>query len=681
MDVAKKIYQYAQPNMSLIGWMGFLGFPIYYYVWVELFPQPYENLPLRLFCSLLFLGVALRAHFPRVLAPFLPHYYLMTVAIGLPLFFSYMMFMNDWSTVWALSLMASCFLHILLVHQTWVILLQAFLAMLIALIAAYGFDIDAMLEDAVWAYVPTFIFTYVFGNICYFRNQVEHETKVSIAKAFGASIAHEMRNPLAALRSINDVLLSILPSGKLGDSERYELSKQEIEIAREVLSDADNVITTGNDTIDLLLTSIDKNRISNTTFKQYSIQSVVEHAIETFAYKKASDRRLVKLNVKQDTHFFGSDTLLKYLIFNLMKNAFYYRRSGDFYIEITVDVDEFGGKVLVKDNGAGMSQETINHVFEDFYTFGKSGSFGLGLPFCKRVMTALFGDITCESELDAWTEFTLSFPAYDSEEVSTLKSELIQSKSILYIGNKSKAFTHLSELSFYQNFKCDHLMLDIACDKQEYEFEYDLIVLDLDAQRIAPDHFHLLEAKLQFTEGRIACIYDERYEYVNQIDKHLQFTSIEKRQLIERPREVIEQLLFEWPSMDRSQLPTKSFDMEKTIIVADDNDSLRNYTSILLEQQGFTVVQAHDGTEVLDVLKARPIDLVLMDIEMPVLDGIQTTRKIRSSKTIYSDMPIIAHTGDSSEVNTKKLEEAGMNALVVKPADTKVLLNTIADWV
>lgn len=123
MDVIKKIYQYAEPNLTLIGWMGLLGFPAYYYIWEYLFPQPYENLWLRLFCSVLFAGIIFRHHVPKRLQVYLPVYYLITVGFCLPFFFGYMMLMNNWSTIWAMSFMASIFLHILLVYATRVMLL------------------------------------------------------------------------------------------------------------------------------------------------------------------------------------------------------------------------------------------------------------------------------------------------------------------------------------------------------------------------------------------------------------------------------------------------------------------------------------------------------------------------------------------------------------------------------
>ena len=116
------------------------------------------------------------------------------------------------------------------------------------------------------------------------------------------------------------------------------------------------------------------------------------------------------------------------------------------------------------------------------------------------------------------------------------------------------------------------------------------------------------------------------------------------------PGRVLDELFFESPEPDRNLLPRKEVRVGKTIVIADDNHSLRTYTSILLEQQGFEVIQAQNGQEVLDKLQNNLVDLVLMDIEMPQLNGLDAANAIRSSDSEYANIPILGHTGDSTSV-------------------------------
>lgn len=87
MDSIRKVYEYAEPNLTLVGWMGFIGFPLYYFVWDFMFPQSYENLPLRLFCSALFFGIIFRNSLSSSWRKYVHVYYQITITTCLPFFF------------------------------------------------------------------------------------------------------------------------------------------------------------------------------------------------------------------------------------------------------------------------------------------------------------------------------------------------------------------------------------------------------------------------------------------------------------------------------------------------------------------------------------------------------------------------------------------------------------------
>ncbi|MDE1319474.1 hybrid sensor histidine kinase/response regulator [Vibrio aestuarianus] len=683
MEVVKKIYQYAEPNLTLVGWMGFVGFPIYYYVWTYLFPQPYESILLRGVCSILFASIAFRNVFPKHIQRYAPYHYLFVIGFCLPFFFGYMMLMNDWSTIWAMSFMASIFLHILLVHETKVMLIQAVIALVCAYFTVYKIMPVQPTVVVEWPYIPIFLFTYVFGNLFYFRNQIEHEAKVSIAKSFGAGIAHEMRNPLSALKASMEVLSSVLPNSNESKQEVYPLPAKDLTLIRELLSDADEVIRSGNDTIDLLLTSIDQNRVSTSTFKKISAQIVVEEALHSFSYKKAEDKQSVTLEVIDDFEFFGSSTLLKYTLYNLLKNAFYYQSGDSFSIHITLKNQGDQHTILFKDNGIGIEEHLLEDIFKDFYTFGKNGSYGLGLPFCRKVMKAFGGSISCRSILGEWTEFTLTFPRYTSEKVAHIKLDLMKSKTLLYIGRTSMVNRYLSEKSFYLGFRLNNIEPDDALEKEEFEFEFDLIIVDLEILNESPEYLTKLESKLHFTEAKICYLYDQNQDYALNMDRHLTIYPVEKHKLLLGGAAIIDQLMFESSElmMDKNQIPAKRYDYEKRILLVDDNHSLRSFTALLLEKQGFEVLQASDGKNAMAMLESNPIDLIFMDIEMPIMDGIEATSLIRSGSTPYKNIPIIGYTGDTSPVTLDKIRTSGMNDHILKPADKDLLLSKLGRWI
>lgn len=693
MDSARKVYQYADPNLTVIGWMGFFGYPAYYYVWAQLFPQSYESLPLRLFCSLLFLVIALRHYVPSYLQRYLPAYFSICVPICLPFFFSYMMFKNDWSTVWVMSFMAAILIHILLVFRTGLMLLQTFTALGLSLVAAYGFDLQAINANIVWAYVPIFAFAYTFGNIFYFRSRTEYESRVSLAKSFGAGIAHEMRNPLSALKASLDVLESLLPrpetamqstdsacAEKANKPETLVFDPQSLVLANEVISNANAAIRSGTETIDLLLTSIDQNRITNATYRKHSMKEVVEQALASFSYPSKTDENAIFTELDQDFFFFGSDTLLKYTLYNLLKNAFYYGIRENFAISIELKRCNGQNLLVLRDNGVGMSPDVRKHIFEDFYTHGKAGGYGLGLPFCYRVIKAMGGEIRCRSELNCYSEFTISLPPYSSNAVNKIKLDMMKAKSVLYIGNSSLLKSTLDDQAFYQGFDLRVLRLEKALEREEYEFEFDVIMVDIDEKLLDQTCLEALEIKLNFTQGRIVYLFDKQSVYSYNIERTLEFYPVEKRKLLTQCSRVMDELCFESPITSRNLEGGEQSYAGKTLLIADDNQSFRAYTAILMQQYGFDVLQAQNGQEVLNILAQIPVDLIVMDIEMPILDGVAAARAIRSNDSSYAMTPIIGYTGDSSHVMAERIRAAGINDYLVKPANCERLLRKVSQW-
>ncbi|EJB1796427.1 response regulator [Vibrio parahaemolyticus] len=682
MDSIRKVYEYAEPNLTLVGWMGFIGFPLYYFVWDFMFPQSYENLPLRLFCSALFFGIIFRNRLSSSWRKYVHVYYQITITTCLPFFFFYMLLMNDWSNVWVMSFMSAIFLHILLVHVTRVMFAQTFAGIGLATFFAWiakGFHLDITMD---WTHVPIFLFIYVFGNMFYFRNQVEHEAKVSLAKSFGAGIAHEMRNPLSGLCTSIDVIQSVLPNKKaMGEKDQYVMSGEDVTLLREVSEDAMNIIHSGNETIDLLLTSIDENRVSRSSFKRYSAQSVVERAIESFSYKRSTDRFAISFDARSEFDFLGSDTLLKYVMYNLFKNAFHHRSSDEFHIHVSMQSNDTANQIVVTDNGSGIAPDVIRHIFQDFYTTGKSGSYGLGLPFCKKVMRSFGGNIKCISQLGEWSQFTLTFPPITSDTVTEIKDELTKMKSILLVSNQDIIVQKMVDISRFMGFDVTVLDVKSVFKKKEYEFEFDLIFVDVESLDVLENQLDRIESLLSFTEARVVYLFEHKPAQRAKKAGHDPIW-VETQAWLLNTKATIERLLYDSTYIS-STLPSAPLDksIKRTIMVVDDNESLRKFTAMLLEKQGFEVVQKEDGQQALDTLEKENIDLILMDIEMPIMDGVEASRRIRNSEKPYATVPIIAHTGDSSPVTLDKIGSSGMSDFIVKPADKNRLFDKIANWI
>lgn len=609
-------------------------------------------------------------------------YYQVVIIISLPFFFFYMLLMNDWSQVWVMSFMAAIFLHILLVHITWLLFIQTFIGLVFATGFAWlskGYTLQFTID---WIQLlPVFLFTYLFGSLCFYRYQIDYDSKVSIAKSFGAGIAHEMRNPLSSLCTSIDVIQTILPNTDMNNKETYQLSRKEILRLQEVSSDAMKVVLSGNETIDLLLTSIDENRVSRRTFKKHAAHKIIESAIASFSYKHEIDRTAVSLEVQNEFEFFGSDTLLKYVLYNLLKNAFHHRTGSDFTVHLTLKAEEQKNTIVVTDTGSGIAPEILENIFKDFYTTGKSGNYGLGLPFCKKVMRSFGGDIKCQSELGKWSTFTLTLPKTESNVVRNIKSELTKLKSLLFVTEQHYLASKMTNVGRFMGIDLSILNVDATLEKKEYEFEFDLIIVDIESINLKNNQLEKLESLFSFSEANF--VYMSQNSVIPPHGRNnLTPIWIDTEHWLSHPKVTIERLLFDtsYTNTISQQLPHLK-QGQPTVLVVDDNDSVRKLTSLLLENQGIKVIQKSDGQQAMKVLETESVDLVLMDIEMPVMDGIEASLQIRQSQNVFSAVPIIAHTGDNSPSTLAKIESSCMSGYLVKPASKHQLLDKIADWI
>lgn len=126
--------------------------------------------------------------------------------------------------------------------------------------------------------------------------------------------------------------------------------------------------------------------------------------------------------------------------------------------------------------------------------------------------------------------------------------------------------------------------------------------------------------------------------------------------------------------------------MDKCVLIVDDNDFNRELVKDILEDENITVYEAEDGSSAIELLEseqADDIDVVLMDMRMPGMDGIETTKIIRTKNGKCTEVPIIAMTADGFETDIGMLQKAGMNGLISKPVDVNTLVEHItklAGW-
>ena len=204
-------------------------------------------------------------------------------------------------------------------------------------------------------------------------------------KSLAGSIAHETRNPLSAIKGCCDII------------------KDNLTQAQEFIDLISVSSSRGLSMIDMILQNIRDEEIDKTTFTNLSIAGVIKSAIKEFAFESEEQKKLVNVNFENDFNFKGDETLMIFVLFNLLKNSLYYKAK----INIWLDADK--KYLYFKDNGVGIPTDKLESIFDSFFTSNKKGGTGLGLPFCKRVMQAFGGDISCKSIKGEGVEFCLQF--------------------------------------------------------------------------------------------------------------------------------------------------------------------------------------------------------------------------------------------------------------------------------
>lgn len=236
--------------------------------------------------------------------------------------------------------------------------------------------------------------------------------------AVAATVAHEMRTPLATIRLQAEVLAQFLPELHRG----YELavahglcestlspgaSRKLADMSRGIRHQVDR----SNTVIDMMLASARMEQIDTSTFRNHLASECVAEALETYPFAKG-ERERVRVRVQSDFEFYGSSALFVFVLFNLLKNSLYaLKAAGKGEITITLTAGSSDHALTFVDTGTGISAVTLPKIFDTYFTTKKSAGAGIGLAFCSRVVASFGGKMRCESSEGQHTTFTLEFPA------------------------------------------------------------------------------------------------------------------------------------------------------------------------------------------------------------------------------------------------------------------------------
>ena len=417
LRLTRRTFQYSEPNLVSISLLGFVGMPLYYFVWHDLFPQPYENLVLRIVGSALCLMLALKNQWPQRLRRFVPAFWYGTILFALPFFFGFMMLKNGSSPVWLVSAISALLLLILLVD--WVNLIIMFAVGSAAAWVAFVSTTDTVGDLQVfYEQLPVFVFALVAGTIFNYRREILKRERLETMLAVGSSVAREIRAPLLGIKTGSVRLKQYLPVLLQTYDKAHEANSTVATIPPQHRRALDHVldrifadVARANTVVDMLLRNTGALPIDPSSFRHYAMAECVEAAIARYPFATERQRKLIKLKVEEDFVFFGSDAVMVHVFLTLTKTALAaVTRAG--HGDVTIQVDGRGSENVVRfrDTGGVVGAAATFRIFDEFSPLEAGSGTGPGLAFTKRAMEILSGSIVCNAERGTYTEFILSFP-------------------------------------------------------------------------------------------------------------------------------------------------------------------------------------------------------------------------------------------------------------------------------
>jgi signal transduction histidine kinase len=396
-------------------------YPMYYFFWIYFSKQPYSNLTVRIIATLLCLLLALHKYWPQKAKKYLPLYWYITLLYCLPFFFTFMLLKNLFSPIWlANSILGLYFLMLLVDFKSFIVLffLGAFLGALFAYFIPPPIYLNQLYPIDYFGITVTYLVSLVIGGMFARNREKIEQAKLQTMRSVGATVAHELRTPLAAIhagitgaKQDIPILLEAYNSAKDHGLKVPTIQPDRLRNLPSVLNNIEDETEYSNTIINMILINAKQKGIYTNRFQTLSISSCIEEAITRYPFK-SKESELIVWKKDVDFVFRGDKIFFIHVLFNLMKNALYYieaEKKGKIYISCNIKNNSH--VLYFKDTSRGISEKELPKLFEKFYTTTRHGT-GLGLAYCKMVMLEFGGNIICKSKLGEYTQFELTFPKH-----------------------------------------------------------------------------------------------------------------------------------------------------------------------------------------------------------------------------------------------------------------------------
>ncbi len=495
---------------------------------------------------------------------------------------------------------------------------------------------------------------------------------------FLANMSHEIRTPINGIVGFTDLL------------KQSNLTKEQREYIDIISRSTDNLLEIINNILDLSKINSKKVEVESITFSPIE---EFESPVELFVPK--ASKKNINLSLFMDPNFenylIGDPLKIKEVLLNLISNAIKFTPEGG---EVAVRIKKLKSKdnsleniyFEVSDNGIGMDEEEMNEVFDAFTQADatvtrKYGGTGLGLTISSNYVSLMGGKLEVYSKKNKGTTFYFTLKLKKSQPLKTKEYRHFFNHvtPLIITDNENKELAEFLKMYFsYFATSASYIYV--------YDIQKNIALFDRSNLIIVPRsvYEHNNFSYLKQTNKKLLVI-----EHTKELSKEKSQEDNEYFRLIEpigffKTVKILDEM---FPIKDKKGLlpqhdKSKSKDNYK-ILVAEDNDiNLQLIEKFLSKYQNINLVTTKDGQEALDRFMTDKFDLVLMDIAMPVLDGISATKKMLEYEQINSleHTPIVALSANALKGDRERFMSAGLDEYLTKPIKQDQLLNTLSKF-